>query len=95
MDGTRGTTCARRNRRTCEFALEDLRFRGLPFALARFEEVLSRVLENVIWEQSIHDVFGVPEWGVDVWEESRDVIGGQARGHPADRSLFSLRIGGR
>ena len=81
--GKAATTCARRTRRTCEFALEDLRFRGLPFTLGRFEEVFSRVLEDVIREQSIHDIFDVPERRVDVWEEHGDVIGGQARGNPA------------
>lgn len=92
--GKRASTCARRTRRTCEFALEDLRFRGLPFTLARFKEVLSRVLKNVIREQSIHDIFDVPEWRVDVWEEHGDVIGGQARGNPATGDL-SLKIAGR
>ena len=87
--GKMATTCAKRTRRTCEFALEDLRFCGLPFTLARFKEVFSRVLENVIREQSIHDIFDVPEWRVDVWEEHGDVIGGQARGNPKDRRFIS------
>jgi hypothetical protein len=86
--GKAASTCVRRTRRTCEFALEDLRLRGLPFTLSRFKEVFSRVLENVIREQSIHDIFDVSEWRVDVWEERGDVIGGQARGNPATGDLI-------
>jgi hypothetical protein len=85
------TTRVRKTRHTCKFALDNLRFCGLPFAFAHFEEVFSRVLENVIREQSTHDVLNVLEWRVGVWKEHGDVIDGQTRGNSATGD-FSQRI---
>jgi len=77
--------------RTCEFVLEDLRLRSLPLALlACFEEVVSRMLKNVIGEQTIHRIFDILERRLDIWEERGDVIGSQARSNPTGD--FSLRI---
>jgi len=40
------------------------------------------MLKNVIGEQTIHRIFDISEWRLDIWEERGDVIGRQARGNP-------------
>jgi len=70
---------------TCEFTLEDFRFRRLPLALACLEEVSSGVLKNVVRKQAIHYIFDVTKRRVDIWEERGNVIAGQACSNPWGR----------
>jgi hypothetical protein len=57
----KGIASCTNNRRTCDFTPENLCFCSLPFALASFKEVFSRVLKNVIGKQTIHNVFDISE----------------------------------
>ena len=50
------------NRRTFEFTPEDICFSSFLFAFAYFEEIFSRVLKNMIGQQTIHYVFDTLEW---------------------------------
>jgi hypothetical protein len=54
-------TCTE-NRHTCDFTPENLCLRSLPFALACLEEIISRVLKNMIGKQTVYYVFDISEW---------------------------------
>jgi hypothetical protein len=58
--------------------LEDLCFRRFAFALASLEEVLFRVLKNMVRKQAVYYVLDIPEWCINIWEEHGDVIASQA-----------------
>ncbi len=83
------------NRCTCEFTPENLCFCSLLFTLACFEEVVSRVLKNMIGKQTIHYIFNISEWRVDIWEECGDVVACQARSNSAEDFFSGLLYGNR
>src|SRR6266702_430062 len=67
---------------TCEFTLENLCFGSSALAFVRLEESFSGMLEDMIWKQTIHNISNILEWCVDIWEQDRDMVGGQVSSNP-------------
>jgi hypothetical protein len=67
---------------TCKFTLEDLCFGSSALTFVRFEKILSGVLKDMIWKQTIYNISIILERCVDVREQDRDMVGGQVSSNP-------------